>query len=121
MPVPTEIDLLSTRVDSYRHPIDSPSPPYRPPKILVLTPAANRQNRERSTPIDGGRQLSTWVDRFHRVENRDFEGFWPPMLHHHFALILPTVWEDLEAILGPPFGLAWIEPPLAKRPVSSHD
>ena len=42
------------------------------------------------------------------------------MLHHHFALILPTVWEDLEAILGPPFGLAWIEPPLATRPISPH-
>ena len=49
MLVPTEIDLLSTRVDSYRHPIDTKSIPYRHPKIPVLLPAANRQNRERST------------------------------------------------------------------------
>jgi len=47
MSVPNEIDLLSTRVDSYRHPIDTKSIPYRHPKILVLTPAATAQNRKR--------------------------------------------------------------------------
>ena len=40
MPLPTKIDLLSTRVDSYRQPIDIKTAPNRQPKILVLSPAA---------------------------------------------------------------------------------
>ena len=58
MPVPTEIDLLSTRVDSYRHPIDSQTTTFRHPKILVLTPSCNRR---RLSPAD---LLSTGVDSY---------------------------------------------------------
>ena len=47
MPGPTQIDLLSTRVDSYRHPIDTQTTPYRHPNSLVLHPFANCQNHRR--------------------------------------------------------------------------
>ncbi len=36
MPVPNEIDLLSTRVDSYRQPIDTQTTPFRHPKRGVF-------------------------------------------------------------------------------------
>ena len=54
MPVPTEIGLLSTRVDSYRHPIDTQTTPFRHPKILVLPPSATAQNRQRSSAYRQG-------------------------------------------------------------------
>ena len=65
MPLPTEIGLLSTRVDSYRQPIDTQTTPFQPPKRLVLPPVATAQNRPRSdrlsTGVDGYRQGSTGV------------------------------------------------------------
>ncbi len=67
MPVPNEIGLLSTRVDSYRQPIDTPSTLFRHPKILVLVPRCNRQKPKTapllSTRVDSYRHGSTWVNR----------------------------------------------------------
>ena len=79
MPVPNEIDLLSTRVDSYRQPIDTQTTPFQPPKSLVLPPAATAKTVNGPPPIDMGRQLSTWVDMSNRVENKDFEWLWPTL------------------------------------------
>ena len=58
MPVPNEIGLLSTRVDSYRHPIDTQTTAFRHPKTLVLPSAANRL---KPSKID---HLSTGVDSY---------------------------------------------------------
>ena len=38
-----------------------------------------------------------------------------------FALILSKVCARFGSHPWPPFGLSWIEPPLAKRPISPHD
>ena len=79
MPVPNEIGLLSTRVDSYRQPIDTQTTPFQPPKSLVLPPVATAKTFKDRPPIDRGRQLSTWVDMSNRVENKDFEWLWPTL------------------------------------------
>ncbi len=67
MPVPNEIGLLSTRVDSYRQPIDTQTTPFRHPKIPVLVPSCQPPKTENgpllSTWVDSYRHESTWVNR----------------------------------------------------------
>ena len=122
MPVPNEIDLLSTRVDSYRQPIDTQTTPFRHPKILVLVPSCQppKTIKDRS-PIDTGRQLSTWVDRFHQVENKDFKGPLADIFSSPSAQIWSTIFGNRKSPLRPPCGNGfWRKPYLDRRPVSPH-
>ena len=105
MPVPTEIGLLSTRVDSYRQPIDSPSTAFRHPKIHRFFPSATAQNRPRSD------RLSTGVDRCNRVENRHFL--------RRIRYDLGNALRNIKNHRWPPNGMGFAEPHPERRSVSS--
>ena len=108
MPLPIEIDLLSTRVDSYRHPIDTPSTTFRHPKILVLTPAATAKTINGRPPIDRGRQLSTWVNRSKtEILKGPCRQFFTP-IRHDLAYYL----SNGMGLPWPPFGMGFGKNPI---------
>ena len=112
MPVPAEIGLLSTRVDSYRQPIDSQTTPFQPPKTHRFAPVCNRlKPSPERPPIDMGRQLSTGVDRCNRVENRHFlrRIRWDP----------GNALRNIKNHRWPPNGMGFAEPHPKRRSVSS--